>query len=212
VSAVSSNLSEVNGGLSAQQERVLDAAQACFVRSGFHRTTMQDIAKEASMSPANIYRYFASKEALVLGWATRQRESATTILAELERSGDRRAALFGIIAHYHVAISRDAAVLRVDLWSESARNPGIAAIWQDLEDESRKWFVDLLASLATSPDCDPDALFMTMNTVMKGLTVNRALLPDHDPAPVVAQLHALIDAGLAGNTPSAPKPARRRGR
>ncbi len=207
-----SNLSELRGGLSAQQERVLDAAQACFVRSGFHRTTMQDIAKEASMSPANIYRYFASKEALVLGWATRQRESATTILAELERSGDRRAALFGIIAHYHVAISRDAAVLRVDLWSESARNPGIAAIWQDLERResqmvrrSARLARDLAGLRSGCPVHDDEHHD-------EGLTVNRALLPDYDPAAVVAQLHALIDAGLAGNTPSAPKPARKRGR
>lgn len=212
MSAVPSSLSDFQAGPSAQQERVLDAAQACFVRSGFHRTTMQDIAKEAAMSPANIYRYFESKEAVVLGWATRQRERAAAIIAELERKGDRRAALFGIIAHYHVEIPREAAVLRVELWSEAARNPRIAAIWQELEDESRRWFVGLLSSLATSPDCDPDALFLATNTMMKGLTINRALLPDYDPAPVVAQLHALIEAGLAGKLPSTPQPARKRGK
>lgn len=212
MSAVPGSLSELQAGLSAQQERVLDAAQACFVRSGFHRTTMQDIAKEAAMSPANIYRYFESKEAIVLGWATRQRERAAAIIAGLERKGDRRAALFGIIAHYHVAITREAAVLRVELWSEATRNPRIAAIWQELEEESRRWFVSLLTSLATSPDCDPDALFLATNTMMKGLTINRALLPDYDPTPVVAQLEALIEAGLAGKLPATARPAAKRGK
>ena len=47
--------------------RILDAAERCFVRSGFHRTTMQDVAAEASMSPGNLYRYFASKDAIIIG-------------------------------------------------------------------------------------------------------------------------------------------------
>ena len=46
-----------------RRARILDAAERCFVRSGFHRTTMQDVAAEAGMSPGNLYRYFASKEA-----------------------------------------------------------------------------------------------------------------------------------------------------
>src|SRR4051812_29463261 len=53
--------------------RILDAAERCFARSGFHRTTMQDVAAEASMSPGNLYRYFRSKEAIVVGLAERDR-------------------------------------------------------------------------------------------------------------------------------------------
>ena len=40
---------------------------------GFHRTTMQDVAREAGMSAGNLYRYFASKEALVSGMIERDR-------------------------------------------------------------------------------------------------------------------------------------------
>jgi TetR/AcrR family transcriptional regulator, repressor for uid operon len=45
-----------------RRTRILDAAETCFVRSGFHRTTMQDVAAEAGMSAGNLYRYFPSKE------------------------------------------------------------------------------------------------------------------------------------------------------
>ena len=41
--------------------------------AGFHRTTMQDVAAEAGMSPGNLYRYFPSKEAMVIGLAERDR-------------------------------------------------------------------------------------------------------------------------------------------
>jgi AcrR family transcriptional regulator len=48
----------------ARSERILDAAEACFARTGFHRTTMHDICKEAGVSPGALYVYFDSKEAL----------------------------------------------------------------------------------------------------------------------------------------------------
>ena len=59
----------------AQEERrarILDAAERCFVRAGFHRTTMQDICREAGVSPGALYIWFASKEALIAGWLKRQ--------------------------------------------------------------------------------------------------------------------------------------------
>ena len=35
--------------------RILDAAERCFARAGFHRTTMQDICKEAKVSAGAIF-------------------------------------------------------------------------------------------------------------------------------------------------------------
>jgi AcrR family transcriptional regulator len=63
--------------------RILDAAERCFVRSGFHRTTMQDIAAEAKMSPGNLYRYFQSKDALVAGITERDRAEIAGDFANL---------------------------------------------------------------------------------------------------------------------------------
>ena len=56
-----------------RRPQILDAAEACFTRSGFHRTTMQDVAGEAGMVPGNLYRYFASKDALILALIERDR-------------------------------------------------------------------------------------------------------------------------------------------
>jgi TetR/AcrR family transcriptional regulator, repressor for uid operon len=46
----------------------------------------------------------------------------------MEGSGDRRGALIEIIARNFVSITRAAATLRVEIWSESTRNPDIAAM------------------------------------------------------------------------------------
>jgi AcrR family transcriptional regulator len=45
--------------------RIIATAEALFRRLGFAKTTVADIAAELSMSPANVYRFFASKNAIV---------------------------------------------------------------------------------------------------------------------------------------------------
>jgi AcrR family transcriptional regulator len=45
--------------------RIIDTAEALFRRLGFAKTTVADIAAELNMSPANVYRFFASKNAIV---------------------------------------------------------------------------------------------------------------------------------------------------
>jgi len=41
------------------------AARLCFARRGFYATTMDEIIAQAGMSPNTVYRYFASKDAIV---------------------------------------------------------------------------------------------------------------------------------------------------
>ena len=45
--------------------RIMDTAEALFRRLGFAKTAVADIAAELKMSPANIYRFFPSKNAVV---------------------------------------------------------------------------------------------------------------------------------------------------
>jgi AcrR family transcriptional regulator len=79
------------------RERIMETAERLFRQIGFAKTTVADIAGELRMSPANVYRFFPSKNAIVeaicrrmLGeldekaWAiARSRGSATTRLERL---------------------------------------------------------------------------------------------------------------------------------
>jgi AcrR family transcriptional regulator len=60
--------------------RIMATAEALFRRIGFAKTAVADIAAELDMSPANVYRYFPSKNAIVEAICQR-------CLAEVEDKG-----------------------------------------------------------------------------------------------------------------------------
>src|SRR5262249_31447842 len=78
----------------ARRRQILSAALTCFARDGFHRTTMQDIFREAELSPGAVYSYFRSKDELVraiigelMGFLA---QTATLISERLPDGGLRR--------------------------------------------------------------------------------------------------------------------------
>src|SRR3954451_11080724 len=103
--------------LGDRRRKILDAAEACFVRNGFHRTTMNDVAAEAGMSAGNLYRYFASKEAIVTGLAERDREMVTADFAKLAGAADFFACFEAIGRKHLIEEPREKAVLAVEIWS-----------------------------------------------------------------------------------------------
>lgn len=78
--------------LATRRNEILAAALGCFTRSGFHTTTMADVAEEAGVSKGTPYLYFPSKESLYIAlyeeWdcALDERiESAIAALADDDR-------------------------------------------------------------------------------------------------------------------------------
>ncbi|WP_051941296.1 TetR/AcrR family transcriptional regulator [Phaeacidiphilus oryzae] len=53
----------------ARRAQIVGAARRCFSRDGFHQTSMPDIAAEADVSAGAAYRYFASKDEIILAIA-----------------------------------------------------------------------------------------------------------------------------------------------
>lgn len=68
----------------AARERLIDAAERCIDRYGLSKTTLEDVASEAQVSRATIYRYFDNRDELVL----------EVMLRELERQFDTSLADF----------------------------------------------------------------------------------------------------------------------
>jgi AcrR family transcriptional regulator len=76
------------------RERILRAALAAFARGGFAATTMSDIARDAGMAVANLYRYYPGKEELFA--AAIPEETVARFEQLLERSVHAHAHLAGL--------------------------------------------------------------------------------------------------------------------
>lgn len=54
----------MNDKVDTKRVQILNAAQRCFARYGFHKTTMDDIAAVIGMKKASLYYYYKNKEAI----------------------------------------------------------------------------------------------------------------------------------------------------
>jgi len=63
---------EAPNDVSGARDRLLDAAESCFGQFGISKTTVEDIAKQAHVSRATVYRYFSGRDAVVSGVILRE--------------------------------------------------------------------------------------------------------------------------------------------
>jgi len=76
----------------AVQQRLLDAAEACFAQFGLRKTTMEDVARSAGMSRATVYRHFENRDDLLMSVVEREARRTKVLLEErlrgIEHPGD----------------------------------------------------------------------------------------------------------------------------
>src|SRR5260370_21709545 len=127
---------------------ILDAAQRCFVRSGFHGASMQEICAEAEMSPGNLYRYFPSKEALIAGICERNRAEAADSFLEVDQAPGFFEGLAALARHHLVGRAEEEAGLCAEIMAESRRNPELARLHTELERDIKTRLVAMLSRAA----------------------------------------------------------------
>jgi AcrR family transcriptional regulator len=85
--------------------RIVETADALFRRLGFAKTAVADIAAELGMSPANVYRFFPSKHAIVEAICTKCLaeidENAWAVARARGSAAQRLERLFQSIIKYH---------------------------------------------------------------------------------------------------------------
>ncbi|HEY2269503.1 MAG TPA: TetR/AcrR family transcriptional regulator [Streptosporangiaceae bacterium] len=120
----------------AQREHILAAARRCFLRDGFHATSMQDLFAEAGLSSGAVYGYFASKDEMIMAIAE---ENAREVLAAMHAAAARhpgRPAGEALADALEIILARDAqdglGAMALLVWAEALRSPGLAAQFRDL--------------------------------------------------------------------------------
>lgn len=129
----------------ARRRQVLEAAELCFGRSGFHGASMAEISKAAGMSAGHIYNYFDSKDAIIMAFVDRRMEEVSALLRDMGSSEDPLQHMVDDVAqrvpeHVNPAFW----ALPMEIHAEATRNPRIAAALHAADEDARLKFRALL--------------------------------------------------------------------
>ena len=166
----------------ARREQILAAARRCFLRDGFHATSMQDLFAEAGLSSGAVYSYFASKDDVIMAIAEENMQDATDMIraVAIQQPGRSVGAVLADIME--ILRAKDAqdglGKLTVIVWSEAVRNPALAERFTELVTELRVSLADVIRQ---SPDHLPgdapaDVLAAALMSIVPGYLLQLALL------------------------------------
>lgn len=88
----------------ARERRLLDAAAGLILRYGYHKTTIDDIAREARVSRGTFYLHFQTREALLTTLIVREKIAMTEDLKQRIAGDPEGATLRGLLKHSALAL------------------------------------------------------------------------------------------------------------
>jgi AcrR family transcriptional regulator len=130
-----------------QADKMLDAAARLFGTQHFHEVRMEDIAAEAEVGKATLYRYFMDKEELYLALLRRESEQ---FLARLEKSVSQatgpRQRLEAIVAGILDYFDEQPHLLDLMQRTEVLCPPGTELPWRKTLDDLVRLLAELFAA------------------------------------------------------------------
>ena len=184
----------------ARRDHILNAAELCFARAGFHRTTMQDICREAFVSPGALYVYFDSKEALIAGLCERDRAEFAQRFSMLAEAPDLLAAFQSLAERYFAEEPAHKRLMCVEIGIESTRNARVGEIYRSVDTFVRASFCSLFQRLKDegriAPTLDVPTLAEVVVTIGDGLFWRRAVDPNFDANAVLPAIIEVIGSLL----------------
>lgn len=193
------NVTKAEARVEAQRERILDAAQKCFVEHGFHGASMANIAETAGMSAGLIYRYFAGKNEIILAIVQHQLELLLHDV-QLNRKVDMVAEMIGSFGGTRACASGRRGMnpaLLLEMSAEATRDPTIAAALDSFDTVLRKALSEWLSDspenggLGLSADLAPSRALM-LQLLFEGLKVRETREPELDRALLAKALQEFV--------------------
>jgi AcrR family transcriptional regulator len=168
--------------LDARRQQIVDAARARFASRGFARTSMADIVTASGLSNGAIYRYFTSKDEIVVAVCEQAGEALPKALTV--------EAVDGFLEHVRaLARETDHARLVAQIYAEAAVSPPLAAVVQQQLSAMRAAVAELVPDRRRRHAGQIAEAFVA---VCSSYSQQLAIRGDLDPAPFTAALMAII--------------------
>jgi AcrR family transcriptional regulator len=142
------------GRAAERRQHILDTSRGLFIRNGFHGTGVAQIAVASGIKVGQIYRDFFSKEDIIAAIALRDL-SQFLDEATLQRAiddGDMAAVRDWILAFVTYDADIDGYRLMPEIMAESARNPRIARLQEQISARVKSALATALAAWAPGSD------------------------------------------------------------
>jgi AcrR family transcriptional regulator len=170
----------------ARRRQVLDAAARCFLRDGFHATSMQDVFDESGLSAGAVYRYFPSKTAIVAAIAE---EKVGRIIDSIDQIAETDpplpldALLDRVLAVVDAYTGpNDDGRIAIQVWGESMRDPALAVLVAGIYRRIRSKFAAIAAQAQTQghlpTQAEAEDLGAALFGLVQGYMLQRLLLRD----------------------------------
>ncbi len=198
--------------LDARRRQILDAARRCFVRNGFHATSMQDVLREADLSAGAVYRYFESKDEIIAAIASNTLAAITGAVEEVLDT-DAPPPLDEALGRLLATLERlddeqDIAKVALQAWAEAVRAPAVAARVEQTFAGVTSSLVRLVKAYQERGQITSDVpakhVAALLAALLQGFVIRHAVLGDIDAKTFRRGLRALV-AG-PGPAPAASSP------
>lgn len=189
-----------------RRDHILAAAAVRFARDGFHRTSMQDVIDEAGLSPGAVYRYFRSKDDIIIAIAVDAMGLVEAVVREALAQHRPIAELVGALpSAFSVREHADERMrLAVQAWGESLRNPPLFTAMQEGLHGVRTALADRVRLAQhdgeVHPDVEPAAVADILLAQLQGFILQRCWNPDLDATTYGAAARAVVAGALVTNT------------
>jgi AcrR family transcriptional regulator len=184
--------------LIARREQILDAARVCFLSKGLHNTSMQDLIQQAGLSVGAVYRYFKSKNEIIVA-------IASTVVGNVQEHIDdvavQRLPLTESMSLVLDAVDEQLGPggflpIALQVWSEATLDPTIGAIVKDryeaLRSSMRALVVHAVEDGELPGDTDVDATAAVLYGMLPGYALQRMLTGVPDKPTYMTGVRALI--------------------
>jgi AcrR family transcriptional regulator len=183
-----------------RREQILDAARRCFIRKGFHQSSMVDVFAEAGLSAGAVYRYFRSKDEIITAIAEEVVGHVTDLLVPLVEQ-EPTPTLDSVIRDGLLSVDDLAfgeygfAQLAPQVWAEALRNDQLLGVIRSRYTVVREALSRLIVAEQKAGrvdvDAEPDDVAAVLFGSIIGYLLQRLLFGRLRPESYAAGLAAL---------------------
>jgi TetR/AcrR family transcriptional repressor of uid operon len=196
--------------LAARRDEILEAAEMCFARQGFHQTTIQDVIRQSGLSAGCIYTHFTSKEDLIQAIGERRHARDSTLFAASGGDVQPLQSLLAIARAFILDLKKEQGLrsrrVALQLWAEALRDE---VIHEQVTSGIRKPISDIVDLLRRGQrlgiidaTINPRATARTIVAMFQGLVLQRLWGEPFSVAEATSGFELLL-ASLAAKSGSA---------